>query len=72
MIKEIERKYASGYLALIVLPVLFISNGGMFVRGVQTENIYLILPAILIAIVLLVCFAGFFMVHPNQARVLTL
>ena len=72
MIKEIERKYASGYLALLVLPVLFILNGWMFFSGVQTENIYLILPAVLVAIVLLICFGGFFMVHPNQARVLTL
>jgi len=72
MIKEIERKYASGYLALLVLPVLFILNGWMFFSGVQTENTYLILPAVLVAIVLLICFGGFFMVHPNQARVLTL
>jgi len=39
---------------------------------VQTGSMYLGLPAVLIGIVLLICFAGFFMVHPNQARVLTL
>ena len=27
MIKEIRKTYASGYLALFVLPVLFIANG---------------------------------------------
>ena len=72
MIKEIQKKYASGYLALFVLPVLFIANGWMFVTAVQSETLPLIIISILIAIVLLVCFAGFFMVHPNQARVLTL
>ncbi|MGB5289930.1 MAG: SPFH domain-containing protein [Lysobacterales bacterium] len=72
MIKEIQKKYASGYLALFVLPVLFIANGWGFVTGIQTTSIALILICALIGIVLLVCFAGFFMVHPNQARVLTL
>ncbi len=72
MIKEIQKKYASGYLALFVLPVLFIANGWGFVTGIQTASIALILICALIGIVLLVCFAGFFMVHPNQARVLTL
>ncbi len=72
MIKEIQKKYASGYLALFVLPVLFIANGWMFVTAVQSETLPLIIICVLIAIVLLVCFAGFFMVHPNQARVLTL
>jgi regulator of protease activity HflC (stomatin/prohibitin superfamily) len=72
MIKEIQKKYASGYLALFVLPVLFIANGWGFVTGIQTVSIPLILTCALIGIILLVCFAGFFMVHPNQARVLTL
>ena len=72
MIKEIQKKYASGYLALFVLPVLFIANGWGFVTGIQTASIALILICALSGVVLLVCFAGFFMVHPNQARVLTL
>ena len=72
MIKEIQKKYPSGYLALFVLPVLFIANGWMFVTALRSMTISLIILCVLIAIVLLVCFAGFFMVHPNQARVLTL
>ena len=72
MIKEIQKKYASGYLALFVLPVLFIANAWMFVRALQSMTIPLIIFSLLIAVTLLVCFAGFFMVHPNQARVLTL
>ena len=72
MIKEITKTYASGYLALFILPVLFLANGYMFFRAVQSVTVPLVIFSILIAIVLLVCFAGFFMVHPNQARVLTL
>lgn len=72
MIKEIQRKYASGYLALFVLPVLFIANGWMFITAIKSMTIPLVICSVLVAIVLLICFAGFFMVHPNQARVLTL
>ena len=72
MIKEVQKKYASGYLALFVLPVLFIANAWMFTRALQSMTIPLIICSLLIALILLVCFAGFFMVHPNQARVLTL
>ncbi len=72
MIKEIERKYTSGYLALVVLPVLFFANGWWFVSAVNSESVYQIVFSVLIALILLICFAGFFMVHPNQARVLTL
>jgi len=72
MIKEIQKKYASGYLALFVLPVLFIANAWMFFRALQSMTIPLIIFSLLVAVTLLVCFAGFFMVHPNQARVLTL
>ena len=72
VIKEIQKKYASGYLALFVLPVLFIANGWMFIKAIQSLTIPLMIFSVLVAIVLLICFAGFFMVHPNQARVLTL
>jgi regulator of protease activity HflC (stomatin/prohibitin superfamily) len=72
MIKEIQHKYASGYLALVVIPALLIADVWFLVQGVQAESIVFIVCAILIAIILLVCSAGFFMVHPNQARVLTL
>jgi len=72
MIKEIQKKYASGYLALFILPVLFIANGYMFFKAVQAANFPLVVVHVLVAVVLLICFGGFFMVQPNQARVLTL
>ena len=72
MIKEIRKTYASGYLALFILPILFLANGYMFFRALQSMTVPLVFFSVLIAIVLLICFAGFFMVQPNQARVLTL
>ena len=72
MIKEIQRKCASGYLALVVLPVLFILDGWFFFEAIQAQSLFMVVSAVLIFIVLLVCCLGFFMVHPNQARVLTL
>jgi len=72
MIKEIQKKYASGYLALVVLPVLFIANGYLFFKAVQAFNISLMIVYLLAGLILLICFAGFFMVQPNQARVMTL
>ena len=72
MIKEIKKSCASGYLALFILPILFLANGYMFFRAVQSTTVPLVIFSVLIAIALLICFAGFFMVHPNQARVLTL
>jgi len=72
MIKEIQQTYASGYLALVVLPVLIIFDGWVFLNGVQMMNPYLIGAAVVVALILLVCLMGFFMVHPNEARVLTL
>ena len=72
MIKEIERKYASGYLALVVLPILIIGNGWWLVTSAMAENVTSVVIAILVGITLLICLGGFFMVHPNQARVLTL
>ncbi len=72
MIKEIQRKCASGYLALVILPVLFILDGWFFYEAIQAQSLFMVVGAVLIFIVLLVCCLGFFMVHPNQARVLTL
>jgi len=72
MIKEIQKKYASGYLALFVLPALFIANAWGFVTAVRSDTTPLVILCLILGVVLLICLAGFFMVHPNQARVLTL
>ena len=71
MIKEITRKAASGYVALVALPALTLAIGWMLVQSIQAENILAAVWALALAVIL-VCFKGFFMVHPNQALVLQL
>jgi len=73
MIQEITRKAASGYLALVILPPLTILFAWLFFRsGVVAHQA---LPAVLYLlafVVVMICYKGFFMVHPNQAKVLQL
>ena len=72
MIQEIRRKCASGYLALVVLPALNFLDGWWFYKSVNAENVAGIVTAILAFVVIMICYKGFFMVHPNQAKVLQL
>jgi len=72
MIQEIPRKCASGYLALVVLPALNIIDAVLFVMAVRAQNIGGVIGTVLAAVIVLICYKGFFMVHPNQAKVLQL
>lgn len=72
MIQEITRKCASGYLALVILPALNLAVAYGLVRAGMTENIPGVIAAVLATIVIFICYRGFFMVHPNQAKVLQL
>lgn len=78
MIQEITRKAASGYLALLVLPILTILMAWLFVRSLielthsMTGSPVWTLLYLVALIAVLICFKGFFMVHPNQAKVLQL
>jgi regulator of protease activity HflC (stomatin/prohibitin superfamily) len=72
MIQEIGRKCASGYLALVVLPALNIFDGWLFYRAAMAERPVFIFFTVLAFIVIVICYKGFFMVHPNQAKVLQL
>lgn len=72
MIVEKVRKCASGYLALVVLPVLTLAVGYGFVRSAQAENTVGIITSIVLFIIVVICYKGFFMVAPNQSKVLQL
>ena len=72
MIQEQTRKAASGYLALVVLPPLVLLIGWLFISSARSSEIGVALIYLLLLVVVLVCFKGFFMVHPNQAKVLQL
>lgn len=72
MIREQERKVPSGYLMLVVL---LIAQAGTIYGAVTAGQSYWIAGAIgwsIAAVVVLILWGGFFMVHPNQARVLQL
>jgi regulator of protease activity HflC (stomatin/prohibitin superfamily) len=73
MVREIKRNGASGYLALLVLLALLVFTVWMVFQAVQRESALMLFSVILPCILLFILgLAGLFMVHPNQARVLTL
>ncbi len=71
-IQEKTRTAASGYLALVVLPVLTLLFGWLFVRSAVVEDVVMAVIYVLVLVVTFICYKGFFMVHPNQAKVLQL
>lgn len=71
-IQEKTRKVASGYVALVVLPLLTAGIVWMLVRSVVAWGVPYIILNIVLLVVMLILFMGFFMVHPNQAKVLQL
>ncbi len=72
MIREIERKAASGYSMLAVL--LLITAGFIYalVRMIAAENVLGIIFSIVVLSFLIVLYFGFFIVNPNEAKVLQL
>ena len=72
MIREIKRSIASGYLMLVVLAVAQLVTAyavGSAARAMSTPGLVV---SVLASLVVLICWAGLFMVHPNEARVLQL
>jgi regulator of protease activity HflC (stomatin/prohibitin superfamily) len=72
MIVENVRKCASGYLALVVLPILTLAVGYGFVVAARAENPVGIITSVVLFLIVLICYKGFFMVAPNQSKVLQL
>jgi regulator of protease activity HflC (stomatin/prohibitin superfamily) len=71
-IQEKTRSVASGYLALVVLPILTVLFAWLIIRYGPTASAILIVPSAIGLLATLICYKGFFMVHPNQAKVLQL
>jgi regulator of protease activity HflC (stomatin/prohibitin superfamily) len=71
-IQEKTRSVASGYLALVVLPALTLLVGWLLVRSIIAADILFIVVYGILALTVFICYFGFFMVHPNQAKVLQL
>lgn len=72
MITEKEISVKSGYLMLVVLPVLFVVNILILIYAGKNEIGVLIVICVLAIPVLGFLLAGFFMVNPNESKVLQL
>ena len=72
MIKELKRTVASGYLMLVVLAVAQLGLAYLIYLAGSAQNIPGVIAAALASIIVLICWAGLFMVHPNEATVLQL
>ena len=68
MIREKATKVSSGYLMLVVLAVAQIACAYGIYRSAVAINIAGILGFALASVVVAICWAGLFMVHPNEAR----
>jgi regulator of protease activity HflC (stomatin/prohibitin superfamily) len=72
MIREKKRKVLSGYLMLVVIFLAEAATIYWFVNSVQTFTTAGIISAGIAMSLVFILWFGFFMVHPNQARVLQL
>jgi regulator of protease activity HflC (stomatin/prohibitin superfamily) len=72
MIREEVRKVSSGYLMVVVLAIAQIGFGYAIYRSLVVFNVGAILGFTLASVVVAICWAGLFMVHPNEAKVLQL
>lgn len=72
MIQENSRQVPSGYLMLLVLAIAQLASGYFLFLELQSASIAGIIAALLISIIILIMWAGLFMVHPNEAKVLQL
>jgi len=72
MIREIERRAASGYVALFALLVATVVVVLWMISAIQTESVVQIVLSVIALTVVTFLFAGLFIVNPNEARVLQL
>jgi regulator of protease activity HflC (stomatin/prohibitin superfamily) len=72
MIRENVRKVSSGYVMLVVLAVGQIGLAYAIFRAAQAVSVGGIIAASIASVVVAICWAGLFMVHPNEAKVLQL
>jgi regulator of protease activity HflC (stomatin/prohibitin superfamily) len=72
MFKEIEYRATSGYLALLLLLVVSSASIYWLVQAARAESPLGIIGSVLVFTLAAVCYAGLYIVNPNEARVLTL
>lgn len=72
MVRETVRKVSSGYVMIVVLSAAQLALGYAIFRAIVAESIGGLIAFILASVIVLILWAGLFMVHPNEAKVLQL
>ena len=72
MIREEVKKVSSGYLMIVVLATAQIMFGYLVVASGRAHFVVGVLLAVLASVIVIICWAGLFMVHPNKAKALQL
>lgn len=72
MIREKVRKVPSGYVMIVVLLLAQALGVYLLARGVQLESVSFVVTAAIYNVIAAILWGGFFMVHPNEAKVLQL
>jgi regulator of protease activity HflC (stomatin/prohibitin superfamily) len=72
MIREIKRTVASGYLMMVVLLAANLLLALGIFKALQAQSVAQLIPAVIASIIVIICWFGLFMVHPNEAKVLQL
>ncbi|MBM3290814.1 MAG: SPFH domain-containing protein [Candidatus Hydrogenedentes bacterium] len=73
MTQERTRKVWSGWAMLpLVLGVWFVVIPALFVSGIRSESVALIMPVVAIVLANVILSFGFFSLQPNESRVLVL
>jgi regulator of protease activity HflC (stomatin/prohibitin superfamily) len=72
MTREVPRKVSSGYTMILVLALATLLTVYADFAAARGQSVAGIIVATLLLVVVLILWAGFFMVHPNEAKVLQL
>ncbi len=72
MTREVVRKVPSGYVMIVVLALAQLLSGYAIFAAARAQSVTGIVAALLLVVLILILWAGFFMVHPNEAKVLQL
>jgi len=72
MIREVKREASSGYIALLALFAGTAALGYAIYRAVLAQSPVQIVVLVVLAIAVAIAWGGFFLVNPNEAKVLQL
>lgn len=72
MFQEIKKSVSSGYLLLVILAIAQLGLAYTIYLQVRALSTGGIVAGIIASVIVLIMWAGFFMIHPNEAKVLQL